>query len=212
MMMKRAETSKKKTRIQALNQQRILDAALAVFSQFGYRGATLDQIAHQAGLSKPNVLYYFRGKQDIYLTLMQQTLDQWLQPLVELDARGDPVGEILKYALTKLEMSRQNPQASRLFANEIMHGAPMVKSVLEGDLKSLVDEKTAVIQGWIDEGKITAIDPYHLIFMIWAITQHYADFDIQISAVLGASYDKEKCFADAHSTITSILENGLKAT
>jgi len=209
-MMKRAETSKKKTRIQAINQQRILDAALAIFSQFGFRGATLDQIAQHADLSKPNVLYYFRGKQDIYVTLMQQTLDQWLQPLVELDASGEPVDEILKYALTKLEMSQQNPQASRLFANEILHGAPMVKSVLEGDLKTLVDEKTTVIQGWIDQGKITALDPYHLIFMIWAITQHYADFDIQVTAVLGAAYDKEKCFDDAQSTITTILVNGLK--
>jgi len=209
-MMKRADTSKKKTRIQALNQHRILDAALAVFSQFGFRGATLDQIAQHAELSKPNVLYYFRGKQDIYVHLMQQTLDQWLQPLVELDPTGDPVDEILKYALTKLEMSRKNPQASRLFANEILHGAPMVKNVLEGDLKALVDEKTTVIRRWIDEGKITAIDPYHLIFMIWAITQHYADFDIQVRAVLGASHDKEKCFTDAQSTITSILVSGLK--
>ena len=211
-MMKRAESSKKKTRIQAMNQQRILDAALAVFSQFGFRGATLDQIAQHAELSKPNVLYYFRGKQEIYVNLMQQTLDQWLQPLVELDPKGDPVGEILKYALTKLEMSRQNPQASRLFANEIMHGAPMVKSVLEGDLKTLVDEKTTVIQGWIDDGKITAIDPYHLIFMIWAITQHYADFDIQVTAVLGSSYSKDKCFDDAQSTIATILVNGLKVS
>ncbi len=209
-MMKRAETSKKKTRIQAINQQRILDAALAIFSQFGFRGATLDQIAQHADLSKPNVLYYFRGKQDIYVTLMQQTLDQWLQPLVELDPTGDPVDEILKYALTKLEISRQNPQASRLFANEILHGAPMVKSVLEGDLKSLVDEKTSIIQRWIDEGKIIAVDPYHLIFMIWAITQHYADFDIQVTAVLGNSHSKDKCFDDAQSTITSILVNGLK--
>ena len=143
--------------------------------------------------------------------MMQQTLDQWLQPLVELDPTGDPIDEILKYALTKLKMSQQNPQASRLFANEILHGAPMVKSVLEGDLKTLVDEKTAVIQRWIDQGEITAIDPYHLIFMIWAITQHYADFDIQVSAVLGSSYSKEKCFTDAQSTITSILVNGLKA-
>jgi len=210
-MMKQANSPKKKTRIQALNQQKILDAALIVFSQFGFRGATLDQIAHHAELSKPNVLYYFTGKQDIYVNLMQQTLDQWLQPLVELDDQGDPIDEILKYALTKLEMSQQNPEASRLFANEILHGAPMVKSVLEGDLKTLVDDKTAVIQRWIDSGKIAVIDPYHLIFMIWAITQHYADFDIQIHAVLGATYDREKCFLDAQKTIRSILVNGLKA-
>ena len=209
-MMKRAETSKKKTRIQAVNQQKILDAALTMFSQFGYRGTTLDQIAAQSDLSKPNVLYYFRGKQDIYIHLIQQTLDQWLMPLEGLDPRGDPVEEILTYTVAKLEMSKQNPEASRLFANEMLHGAPMVEEVLKGCLKSLVDRKSAVIQNWIDDGKIAKIDPYHLIFMIWATTQHYADFDIQIKAILGTSYSPEKCFEDAQNTIRQILTNGLE--
>lgn len=209
-MMKRAETTKKITRIQKRNRQKILDAALTVFSQYGLRGTTLDQIAAHAELSKPNVLYYFRGKQDIYTTLMQQTLDQWLQPLVELDAKGNPVEEILKYTDAKLEMSKQHPEASRLFANEILHGAPMIRDVLEGELKTLLDKKTSVIQSWSDAGRIAAVDPYHLIFMIWALTQHYADFDIQIRSVLGKAYDKDKCFTDARATIKTILVNGLK--
>ncbi len=209
-MMKRAAASKKKTRIQAKNEQKILDAALAVFSQFGFRGSTIDQIADHAQLSKPNVLYYFRGKQDIYVRLLQQTLDHWLAPLSELDPDGDPVDQIVKYTMIKLEMSRKNPEASRLFANEMLQGAAMIGDVLKGDLKALVDEKASVIKLWADRGEIAKVDPYHLIFMIWATTQHYADFDTQIRSVLGATYNKDRCFLDAQSTITSILVNGLK--
>lgn len=47
---------------------------------------------------------------------------------------------------------------------------------LTGDLKALVDEKSAIVSGWIDRGKLAPVDPQHLIFMIWATTQHYADF------------------------------------
>ena len=55
-----------KTRIQSENQDLILKAALDVFSTYGFRGATIDQIAVKCGLSKPNLLYYFRRKDDIY--------------------------------------------------------------------------------------------------------------------------------------------------
>ena len=48
-----------RTRIQEKNIAAILEAALEVFSQHGFRGATLDQIAKAASLSKPNLLYYF---------------------------------------------------------------------------------------------------------------------------------------------------------
>ncbi len=84
-------------------------------------------------------------------------------------------------------MSRDFPRESRLFANEIIQGAPKIAPVLSGELKSLVDEKAEVIRGWIAAGKIAQVNPYHLIFSIWSLTQHYADFDVQVHAVLGRS-------------------------
>ncbi len=57
--------------------------------------------------------------------------------------------------------------------------------MLSTELKTLVDEKAAVIEAWADEGRIARVHPYHLIFSIWSLTQHYADFDVQVRAVLG---------------------------
>ena len=162
----------------------ILDAALEVFSTHGFRGATVDQIALAAGLSKPNLLYYFPSKDAIHVELLSGLMDNWLDPLRELDPEGDPITEILDYVRRKLEMSREFPRESRLFANEIVQGAPRIEATLTGELKSLVDEKSEVIRGWARAGKIADIHPSHLIFSIWALTQHYADFDVQVRAVL----------------------------
>lgn len=178
-----------RTRIQQKNRGAILDAALEVFSQHGFRGATLDQIAEVAGLSKPNLLYYFPSKEAIHVELLSGLLDSWLDPLRELDGAGDPVDEIVGYVLRKLEMARTLPRESRLFANEIVQGAPRIMEIIEGPLKALVDEKAALIAGWAEAGRIAPLDPHHLIFSIWSTTQHYADFDVQVRGILGARDD-----------------------
>lgn len=178
-----------KTRIQQKNSQVILEAALDVFSTHGFRGATLDQIAEVAGLSKPNLLYYFASKEAIHQTLLTELLDTWLDPLRELDPEGDPVAEIMRYVRRKLDLSRDYPRESRLFANEILQGGPRIKAAIEGELRALVEEKSVVLRRWMDAGRIARLDPVHLIFSIWALTQHYADFDMQVRAVLGQGHD-----------------------
>ena len=181
-----------KTRIQRKNTEAILDAALEVFSRQGFRGSTLDQIASEAGLSKPNLLYYFPSKEAIHITLLSRLMDTWLDPLREMDPDGDPISELLGYVRRKIDLSRDYPRESRLFAQEIIQGAPRMQAALATDLKPLVDEKTAIMRQWSEEGRIASVDPYHLIFSIWALTQHYADFDVQVRAVLGPGHDPLK--------------------
>lgn len=202
--------SQRRTRIQAENEARILDAALDVFSAHGFKGATIDQIAEGSGMSKPNLLYYFRRKQDIYEALIDRLLDTWLEPLIALDKDGDPLRELRSYIRRKLEMSRDLPRESRLFANEILQGAPRIRKLLETRLKTLVDEKAAVLSGWMDAGRLNRVDPRHLIFAIWSTTQHYADFDIQVQAVLGPGLDGERRFEDAAGFLDALFLDGLR--
>ncbi len=201
---------KKATRIQKKNRKAILQAALEVFSQRGFGGSTIDRIAERAGLSKPNLLYYYPSKEAIYVAVLEDTLEFWLEPLAALDPNGDPIEEIGRYVSAKLEMSRTRPEASRLFANEILHGAPAIGDFLTGPLKELVDEKAAVIKKWIAAGKLRPVEPRHLIMMIWAVTQHYADFDVQVRAVLGDVITPARRFADAEATLMTTLFEGLR--
>lgn len=199
-----------KTRIQREKQDVILEAALSVFSLHGFRGATIDQIAEAAGMSKPNLLYYFPSKEAIHRQLLTGMLDLWLDPLRAFDNEGDPIAEIRSYIRRKIEMARDFPRESRLFANEMLQGAPHAIDVLEGELKQLVDEKAGIITGWMDEGRINRTDPYHLIFSIWATTQHYADFDVQVRAVLGKDRNGEGRFEDAARYLENLFMDGLR--
>ncbi len=202
-------TVPRRTRIQQEKRELILEAALEVFSANGFRGATIDQIAEAAGMSKPNLLYYFHRKEDIHEALMQRLLDTWLAPLRDLDDVGDPLTELSAYIRRKLEMARDYPRESRLFANEILQGAPRIMPMLEGELKTLVDDKAAVIKGWMRAGRVAAVDPYHLIFSIWATTQHYADFDVQVRAVLGTERGGEERFENAARFLERLFIAGL---
>jgi TetR/AcrR family transcriptional regulator len=199
---------KKPTRIQIENRAKISAAALSVFAAEGFRGATIDAIAEAAGMSKPNLLYYFPSKVAIYRSLLERLMHNWLEPLREMRSDGDPATEIAAYLDRKIEMARDFPEESRLFANEILRGAPNVGDVLAGELKTLVDEKSDIIRGWSREGRIAQVDPRHLIFAIWSTTQHYADFDAQVRTLLGD--DGEGRFHDASVFLKQLFLDGLK--
>lgn len=204
--MARAASTKGQTRIQREKTEQILEAALDVFATYGFRGSTIDQIATQSGLSKPNILYYFDGKEAIHAVLLGRLMDTWLEPLKHMSDSNEPIDEICSYVTRKLEMARDFPRESRLFANEILQGAPRILDELKGPLKTLTDAKVLLIQSWIDAGKIAHVDPYHLLFSIWSTTQHYADFDVQIHAVLG------ECKKDCFKTAQAHLEHMFRAT
>ena len=207
----RSAATRKRTRIQQEKEEQILEAALDVFSRHGFRGSTIDQIADQAGLSKTNLLYYFRTKEAVHRRLIDRLLDTWLEPLRGIDENGDPISEIQSYIRRKLELARDYPRESRLFANEILQGAPHIQEELQ-DLKQLVNAKSEIIHGWIKQGKLAKCDPRHLFFSIWAITQHYADFDAQIRVILGREGEGDGRFEDAARFLDQLFVSGLSGS
>ena len=154
------------SRIQRLNRATILEAALDVFSSYCFRGAKLDLIAKKAGLSKPSILYYFDVKESIHVVLVRQVLDTWLTPLRELDPQGELIKELMRYIRRKLQMSREYPRESRLFANEIVQGTPRIEGFLRVELREFVDEKAKTIDKWMQVGKLRKLDSHHLLFSI----------------------------------------------
>ena len=174
-----------KGQIRQINEARILSAAERVFAGAGFGGATMAAIADQAALPKANLHYYFGAKRDLYRAVLAQTLQDWLEPTHVIVPEADPKTAIEAYIRAKMALSIARPHASRVFANELLHGAPMIKSLLITDLRQLVLSKSDVIGQWIDAGKMAPVNPVHLFFTIWAATQTHADFEVQVCAVLG---------------------------
>jgi TetR/AcrR family transcriptional regulator len=180
---------------------RILAAAESVFAEAGFSGATTAEIAKRAGVPKANLHYYFKTKTDLYRQVLQAILDLWLGTGDLIKPETDPAEALSHYIAAKIDLARQRPLASRVFANEIIHGAPQISDFLQGELRDWVERKSLVIEGWIAAGKMRRIDPRHLFFMIWANTQTYADFAIQIAAVL----DRDQLLPDDYETASKQL-------
>lgn len=188
---------------------RILDAAVEVFSRVGFEGGRIETIASNANVTKTNLLYYFRTKEALYRAALERVLDLWLVPLREFDAERDPIEALTDYVTRKLEYSRTQPAASRLFAMEMLQGAPLLRDVLEGPLNDVLTAKCAVIEGWIASGKLAPVNPRHLIFSIWALTQHYADFGAQVQALTGKTLDDARFRKEVREAVLGILLGGV---
>jgi TetR/AcrR family transcriptional regulator len=165
----------------------LLAAAERVFARAGFNGATTAAIAAAAGLPKANLHYHYGSKRALYREVLAHTLHAWLVPLDGLVPEADPKQALEAYIRAKMAMSAARPDASRVFANELLHGAPVLGDLLNTELRLGVRRKAKVIRGWMKAGRMAAVDPVHLLFTIWAATQTYADFDVQVRAVLGRS-------------------------
>lgn len=187
-----------------------MQAALDLFAQNGVTGTSIEQIAERADVSKSNLLYYFNSKEQVYFDVVNHLLSTWLTPLQQFSVEQDPIATLSNYIRVKLEQSRDNPAESKLFCMEVVQGAPHLINELQKPLKDLVLAKTAVIDSWIAQGKLKPVDPYHLIFSIWAITQHYADFNVQIKAVTGKDLNNPKFFKEALEHIQRIVLDGVR--
>jgi TetR/AcrR family transcriptional regulator len=172
-------------RSRASIERRILEAAESVFAEAGFNGATTAEIARRAAIPKANLHYYFNTKEELYQQVLTGIVNTWLHTADEIRADAEPASALAHYIAAKIELARERPIPSRVFANELIHGAPHLGKYLATDLRTWVETKVKVIRGWIAAGKMREVDPKHLLFMIWASTQTYADFASQIAAVLG---------------------------
>lgn len=197
-----------KGQIRKANEAVILGAAERVFASAGLNGATMAAIAHEANLPKANLHYYFGSKSDLYRAVLARTLTDWLVPAKVIHADAEPRVAIEQYIRAKMALSQQRPDASKVFANELLHGAPVLHALLATDLRQLAQDKAAVIDGWVRAGRMAQVDPFHLLFAIWAVTQTYADFDAQIKAVLGRTKLGAKDHAYATDQVVAFLLRG----
>lgn len=185
----------RKIDIREANEALILAAAEKIFAMYGYQGTATGQIAAEAGLPKANLHYYFKTKANLYREVLKHILDDWMKAASTFDTCDEPEAALRAYVKAKMEFSRQRPFGSRVWAREIMSGAPVLENFLGTSLKSWLDERVRIIRRWIREGKIEPVDPEAFLYMIWATTQHYADFERQIIILNGGKALDDRSYA-----------------
>lgn len=198
-----------KAAIREENEKAILEAAEQVFAEYGFSGATTSRIAERAGLPKANLHYYFPTKEDLYRRVIDNIFNIWLEAANSLDESDDPRRALTRYIHTKMDLSRSRPLGSKVWANEIIQRAPIIQDYLETTLREWTASRAGMIQRWIDEGKILPIEPRYLLYMIWATTQHYADFGHQITTLNDGDDLSDEQWEEAKRNVTEIILRGI---
>ena len=194
--------------IRKKNKRLIMDSAKKEFVRYGFKGASIKRISERANLPRANIHYYFKNKTDLYQQLLKEIIDIWNTNFDTLNSEDNPKDVLTAYIRSKVIYSRDEPDASRIFASEIIHGAPILKDYLSNDFKTWIQQKVAVIQVWIDKGLINDINPYHLLFLIWSSTQHYADFNVQVLAALDKTEMTDDDFESVVESLTKFILKG----
>ena len=198
-----------KAHIRAENERLILEAGERIFAQHGFRGATMQMIAEQAGLPKANLHYYFDSKEKRYRSVVETIFEIWLQAASSFENSDEPKEALKLYIYEKMQISRRHPYGSKVWANEVMQGAPIIQDFLETQLRSWTDGRIESIQAWIAAGKIRPVEPRWVMYMIWATTQHYADFGHQIETLNSDAPLSEAQWEAASETVFEVIWNGL---
>jgi len=198
-----------KAHIRAENERLILEAGERIFAQHGFRGSTMQMIADQAGLPKANLHYYFDSKEKLYRCVVEKIFEIWLQAASSFENSDEPKEALKLYIYEKMQISRRHPYGSKVWANEVMQGAPIIQDFLETQLRSWTDGRIESIQAWIAAGKIRSVEPRWVMYMIWATTQHYADFGHQIETLNADAPLSEAQWEAASETVFEVIWNGL---
>jgi TetR/AcrR family transcriptional regulator len=199
------------TAISTAQRKRILDAAERIFAMFGPAGSSLSRIASEVGMSKQHLIYYFSSKDDLYRQVLQNVLEQWWarMPRLSVDDPRPPAEILGEFVHAKFELSRQRPFASKLFAQEIIRCGAISRELELHSPKGRVANEIAVIEHWVASGQIAPVAPAHLLFILWAATQTYADFEAQMCSVLGRESLRQEDFAQGEALLMQLLLGGL---
>lgn len=194
--------------IRQKNKALIFNAAKEEFVTYGFKGASIKRIAERANIPRANIHYYFQDKTDLYQQLLSNIIAVWNTDYDTLNADQEPKVALRAYIRAKVMHSKNDPYSSRIFASELIHGAPVLNDYLNNDFKAWLQSKVAVIDIWIEKGLIDKVNPHHLLFLIWSSTQHYADFNVQVLAALDKETMSDDDFEAVVVSLTQIILKG----
>ena len=198
-----------KIEIRRKNIEKILLAAERVFAEQGYAGTSMADIAAHVGLPRSDLHYYFTTKEELYREVLVNLLALWEKEGACFDYFDDPRVVLTSYIREKMNHSRTRPYGSRLWAGEMMHGAPLIHDRLDENLGAGTKTKIAKIRQWVDDKRILPIEPSALLYMIWASTQHYADFEHQVTTLNEGQPLSDDQFEHCVQTVTAVILRGI---
>ncbi|MDO9524473.1 MAG: TetR family transcriptional regulator C-terminal domain-containing protein [Gemmobacter sp.] len=189
--------------------EKIRQAAIEEFAENGLRGASTQAIARRAGISKTKLHYYIASKEELYQEALTHIIGIWAELFNDVVDDEDPQSFLRRYIARKIRHSLEHPEVARMFTNEVMRGAPMMREYWDTS-RHATQKASERIESWVADGLIRPVDPFLLQFNIWALTQHYALHLPEVRFMLGVDEGQPLDAEHIIDEVTALVFHGLR--
>lgn len=144
--------------------EQILLAAEQVLAERGFKGATIREVAQEAGIASSLIFYYFKNKMALYDAVFQSFFDQLedlLQQNLSLDL--DRLGQLRQFLFTFTDYAKEHRNMMRILLREIIDNGRLVEKIAQEYFKPLYEIGTEFLKEGKREAMFREVDPLHYI-------------------------------------------------
>jgi TetR/AcrR family transcriptional regulator len=138
----------------------LVQAGSRLFALRGIDGATVDEIAREAGVNKAMISYHFGGKEQLYGAILQEALDaarERLQAIKSSDAT--PPEKLARYVATFAELQSDRPNLASMLLRELLSGGRFIGKDNLAPFLSIFESVRAILAEGIARGEFRPVSP-----------------------------------------------------
>lgn len=146
---------------------RILEAAMDIFSEVGFNGARVDEIAKRAGVNKAMIYYHVGDKESLYAEVLHNAIGHVADSISgAIGAASTPEEKLLAYIRGFAGAVEGNPRMGPILLREIASGGQNLPEVVVKDFARLIGIVTSIIEEGTENGVFINVTPFIIHMMV----------------------------------------------
>ena len=197
------------------SKERILKNALEEFAEFGFGGARVDRIANKAEINKAMIFYYFKSKENLYKTLLYQSLSVLISRIQEVLSRTESP-EVLIESLPGIYIRfiAANPDLFKMIALELIQNPEHIVSLVSEIFRDIPFPPQEMfgkkISAWYQEGLISEKDPIQFMMNVVPLSIFSVLGKPMVEAIFSVEIEEDQVFLEKRIlSINNLLKRGM---
>jgi AcrR family transcriptional regulator len=139
---------------------RIVTVAGKIFTRYGFRKTTMEEIAHATKKGKSSIYYYFKSKEDIFRAVVEKEAEELKKDLLTAISKvDDPVEKLRTYVLFRMHKLNTLTNFYAALKHEYLDHLEFIENIRKEYDRNEILILQSILQTGIDQGKFSVEDP-----------------------------------------------------